>query len=56
MTSQHYLAAERNRLSFDMLNMIMWLDGANGTVSDYFESQKWHCSQAEFATPCGWKL
>jgi hypothetical protein len=56
MTSEHYLAAERNRLSFDMLNITMWSDSANGKVSDCFASQKRHCSQAGFATPCGYEV
>jgi hypothetical protein len=56
MTTKHYLAAERNRLGLDMLNVAMWLDGANGKVSDSSESQRRYCSCAGFATPCGYEV
>ncbi len=56
MITKHYLAAECNRPSLDMLNATMRLNRANRNISDSLESQRWCCGQAGFATPCGYEV
>jgi hypothetical protein len=56
MTSEHFLVAEHNGVSLYMLDITMWLDGANGKVGDCLEPQKRHCGQAGSARPCGYEL
>ena len=56
MIAKHYLKAECNRPSLDMLDVTIWLDGADGKVSDSPESQTRSCGQEGCATPCRYEV